>query len=206
MKKILLILLLLTSFLFSQPYRLRFDSIKVDHKILLPVGGLQDSTTTLADFTTAAYNYIGSGGSITNNPDDITLENKAGSTIGITHEYLTDSVGTSISDSLSAFNTAQIYLLTSGKDTLTGITGTLTAYYVKFENAIASGSTIDFTIYRDATLITTAAISTTSKYLSGTDSEAISNTHDIYVVFDGTDLARGNLYDIKVYLKILGEQ
>ena len=44
---------------------------------------IKDSVVSLQKMTTAAVNYIGSGGSVTNNPDDKTLENKTGSTIGI---------------------------------------------------------------------------------------------------------------------------
>lgn len=52
-----------------------------------------DSTLSLAKLTTAANNFIGSGGSVTNNPDDQTLENKAGSTIGFKDELIDFSQG-----------------------------------------------------------------------------------------------------------------
>lgn len=48
---------------------------------------LADSSVTTAKVSTALLNLIGSGGSITNNPDDVTLENKGGSTIGIKDLY-----------------------------------------------------------------------------------------------------------------------
>lgn len=51
-----------------------------------------DSTITLQKLTQAAYNFIGSGGNVVNNPDDITLENKSGSTIGIKSDFLLDSL------------------------------------------------------------------------------------------------------------------
>ena len=44
---------------------------------------LKDSIVALYNLTTAAYNFIGAGGEVTNNPDDVTLENKGGDTIGI---------------------------------------------------------------------------------------------------------------------------
>lgn len=49
---------------------------------------IEDSTFALRKLTTAAYNFIASGGSVTNNPDDVTLENKGGSTLGIKDNYL----------------------------------------------------------------------------------------------------------------------
>jgi len=48
---------------------------------------LADSSVTQAKVSTALLNLIGSGGAITNNPDDITLENKADSTIGLKENY-----------------------------------------------------------------------------------------------------------------------
>lgn len=65
---------------------------------------IEDSTVELKKFTTATVNYIGSAGSITNNPDDITLENKTGNTIGIKGAYYHDSVAVRIADSLSAIH------------------------------------------------------------------------------------------------------
>jgi len=56
------------------------DSLHAQH--------IEDSTITLNKFSTASLNFIGTGGSITNNPDDNTLENKGGSTIGIKESYL----------------------------------------------------------------------------------------------------------------------
>lgn len=47
----------------SQPYRIRVDSIKVDHKILLPVGGLQDATIVFDDLSPSLVTWIkGAGG------------------------------------------------------------------------------------------------------------------------------------------------
>lgn len=50
---------------------------------------VQDSIISLKKMTPAAVNYIGSGGSVTNNPDDKTLENKSGSTIGVKDGFAT---------------------------------------------------------------------------------------------------------------------
>jgi len=52
------------------------------------VGTVADSTLTLVKMTKATIDYIGSGGSVTNNPDDITLEAKPGDKIGIITAYL----------------------------------------------------------------------------------------------------------------------
>lgn len=46
-----------------------------------------DSQVGLNNFSTAAYNYIGSGGSVTNNPDDQTLENVGVDNIGLKENY-----------------------------------------------------------------------------------------------------------------------
>lgn len=48
-----------------------------------------DSTLVTADLNVSLLNYINAagGGSITNNPDNVTLENKTGSTIGIKDDY-----------------------------------------------------------------------------------------------------------------------
>nr|BDD44940.1 hypothetical protein 2 [Desulfobacterales bacterium] len=47
----------------------------------------EDSIIALSNLTTAAYNYIGSGGSVTNNPDDVSLYNSGGSVISIKDAY-----------------------------------------------------------------------------------------------------------------------
>jgi len=78
-----------------------FDNLNASNQTL--TAAYADSQITLQKMTTAAVNYIGSGGSVTNNPDDITLENKSGSTIGITHSYLVDTVGVAILDSIQPF-------------------------------------------------------------------------------------------------------
>lgn len=44
---------------------------------------IADEVVNLDHLTQAAYDYIGSGGTVTNNPDDVTLETKAGATLGI---------------------------------------------------------------------------------------------------------------------------
>lgn len=50
-----------------------------------------DSNVTLNKFSTAAYNYIGSGGNITNNPDDVTIENSTPTTLGVKDASITTS-------------------------------------------------------------------------------------------------------------------
>jgi len=55
---------------------------------LLKAYVVSDSSVSMEKLTTAVINFIGSGGSITNNPDDVTLENKAEETIGIKLSYL----------------------------------------------------------------------------------------------------------------------
>ena len=71
------------------------------------VSSIDDSVISLQKMTTAAINYINAagGGSITNNPDDISLENKSGSTIGVKHSFLTDSIFSVLGDSLGLFRT-----------------------------------------------------------------------------------------------------
>ena len=49
-----------------------------------------ESLLALNNMTTATVNFIGSGGSITNNPDDESTENKSGSTIGFKDSYFAD--------------------------------------------------------------------------------------------------------------------
>ena len=63
------------------------------------VADVADSQITLAKMTTAVVNYIGSGGSVTNNPDDVTLENKSGITIGLHDDYI-DTVRKGYQDGL----------------------------------------------------------------------------------------------------------
>jgi len=60
-----------------------------------------DSQVSLAKMTTAAVNYIGSGGNITNNPDDVTLENKTEITIGLHDSYI-DTVRAGFKDGYRA--------------------------------------------------------------------------------------------------------
>jgi len=67
-----------------------FDNLNSENETTNPSYG--DSTISLDKLTTAAYNFISSGGNVTNNPDDVTLESKPGSTIGIRSEYPDDSL------------------------------------------------------------------------------------------------------------------
>lgn len=56
-----------------------------------------DSNVTLPKLSTAAYNYIGSGGNVVNNPDDVTIENSTPTTLGVKDS----SLGSSKMDSTS---------------------------------------------------------------------------------------------------------
>lgn len=60
-----------------------------------------DSTITLQKLTQAAINYIGAE-TINNNPDDVTIENKSGSTLGIKADYIVDSLTVGDTTSLKA--------------------------------------------------------------------------------------------------------
>ena len=51
------------------------------------ISSIKDSTISLSKMTQSALDFIGSGGSITNNPDDVSLETKPGSKIGIKDTY-----------------------------------------------------------------------------------------------------------------------
>ena len=119
LKKILLFFIMFSTVTLAQ---FRVDSIKVNNKLFIGTtdrapflnaltdsntilnSAISDSQITLQKMTTATVNFIGAGGSITNQPDDETLENKTDSTLGITHKYLVDSVGASIADSLNQSN------------------------------------------------------------------------------------------------------
>lgn len=48
---------------------------------------IADSSVTMPKLSTAVLNYIGSGGNVVNNPDDLTLENKSAFSIGIKDLY-----------------------------------------------------------------------------------------------------------------------
>jgi hypothetical protein len=61
--------------------------------------GIGDSVITLSKMTNATLDYIGSGGSVTNNPDDVSTETKAGNKIGFKDSYL--STITMVNDSAS---------------------------------------------------------------------------------------------------------
>jgi hypothetical protein len=104
--------------------------------------GIEDSVITLSKFTTAAYNYIGSGGSITNNPDEITLENKSGFTLGIKSAYVIDSLTVADSTALIVMAGAEgrkirMLSLVSGSPYGGGeLVSTTTASYSKSPNGI----------------------------------------------------------------------
>jgi hypothetical protein len=78
----------------------------IDADLDYKVDAIDDSVVALSNLTTAAYNFISSGGSVTNNPDDVTLENKAGSTIGIKSDYLIDSLIVADTTALKLINSA----------------------------------------------------------------------------------------------------
>jgi hypothetical protein len=182
-----------------------------------------DSTITLAKFTTTAYNYIGSGGSVTNNPDDESIENTAPTELGVKRTWFDSKVDSAQDAQLGSDRDAVnindirdttriaysevpvIRAFTSSFDTLTGIDGTLTEYNVIFQNYIQSG-TVTMNIIRDGSTITTQSIiSSTGDYVNGTDSEAITSGQKVYITFTSDDIA-GNLYDIKTYLKIVEDR
>lgn len=52
---------------------------------------ITDSVISLAKMTQAALNYIGSGGNVTNNPDDVTLENSTPTTLGVKDNSITSA-------------------------------------------------------------------------------------------------------------------
>jgi hypothetical protein len=82
-----------------------FDNL-IDTDLDYRVDAVDDSVVALNNLTTAAYNYIGSGGNITNNPDDVTIENKTGSTLGIKSEFLVDSLSASDTTDMKTRNIA----------------------------------------------------------------------------------------------------
>jgi len=65
------------------------DAFSAQGKLLN--SALQDSGIGLNKLTTAAVNFIGSGGSITNNPDDVTIQNLTGTQIGVNRNIFISS-------------------------------------------------------------------------------------------------------------------
>lgn len=101
---------------------------------------IKDANITLPKLSPAVVDLIGSGGSITNNPDDVTLETKSGSTIGVKDTWWNPkqekidsldirtsnivnvkefgAVGNGVAEDSLAFQTALQYLYDNGGGTL----------------------------------------------------------------------------------------
>lgn len=81
-----------------------FDRLSSENQTTTNAVG--DSTISLQKLTQAAYDWIGSGGNVTNNPDDISIETKGGSTLGIKDSYFMAAD----TNSLKTFSGTRIYL------------------------------------------------------------------------------------------------
>jgi hypothetical protein len=69
----------------------KFDDA-IDADLDYKVDAVDDSILTLANMTQATINYIGSGGTVTNNPDDITIENVNATQLGVKRTWFSAQV------------------------------------------------------------------------------------------------------------------
>lgn len=124
------------------------DAIDTDHDY--KVDAIDDSVVGLSNLSTAAYNYIGSGGSITNNPDDISIQNIGPTNLGVKDSYIFVSDTSTLKSFSSSYDNKYKYLkqLSSSTDAGGGLfvrmhEDTILYYFGAGQNVDDSGTIFD---------------------------------------------------------------